>query len=224
MAILLNIDTALENASVCLTYDEKIAQILSNSNQKDHASWLHTAIRQIAESQRIALTDLDAIAVSIGPGSYTGLRVGLSAAKGLCYALGKPLISVSTLAMIACAAEKKNADLVCAVIDARRMEIFTATFDTHLREISAPSAMIVGPNSFMTILQSNRVLFAGNAVNKLQKHIVHPNAIFNNVNADARHMSLISLEKYMAKKFEDLAYSEPFYLKEFYSGTGKQRE
>jgi tRNA threonylcarbamoyladenosine biosynthesis protein TsaB len=220
MAIILNIDTALETASVCLAHDEECIALLENNNQKDHASWLHVAIEKLVSGSGVQMRDIDAIAYSAGPGSYTGLRVGLSAAKGLCYALEKPLICVGTLEVIAHAAAKTGIDysFLSTVIDARRMEIFRAIYDQNLKEIQPPVAHILDSNSFMTILGRGKVLFAGNAVNKVQKHIVHPNAIFNNVTGTAGDMALISLGKYMTRKFEDLAYTEPYYVKEFFNG------
>lgn len=220
MAIILNIDTALETASVCLAHDEECVGLLENNYQKDHASWLHVAIEKLVSDSGIQLRDIDAFAVSAGPGSYTGLRVGLSAAKGLCYALNKPLISVGTLEVIAHAAAKTGTDFsfLCPVIDARRMEVFMAVYDQNLEEIQAPAAHILDSNSFLTILGKGKVVFAGNGANKLRKHIVHPNAIFNNIRATAGDMALISLAKYMTKKFEDLAYTEPYYVKEFFNG------
>ena len=217
MAIILNIDTALDSAIVCVSENGEILRDAVNNNQKDHASWLHKAIQQIMAESGKTLTNIDAVAVSIGPGSYTGLRVGLSAAKGFCFALNKPLISIGTLEIMANAVEKNIADYVCPVIDARRMEIFMALYDKYLQEIVPPSALIVETNSFMTILNKGTVLFSGNAINKLRSAIVHPNAIFNNYPVDALHIAQLSAKYYEANKFDNLAYTEPLYIKEFYS-------
>ncbi|HET6995198.1 MAG TPA: tRNA (adenosine(37)-N6)-threonylcarbamoyltransferase complex dimerization subunit type 1 TsaB, partial [Chitinophagaceae bacterium] len=113
MAVLLNIDTALDTASVCLSGDGEQLGFLANERQKEHAAWLHTAIRDLLKTQSIDTGQLSAVAVSIGPGSYTGLRIGLSAAKGLCYALGIPLITVGTLEVMAFAAKENDTDLIC---------------------------------------------------------------------------------------------------------------
>ena len=217
MAIILNIDTAVETASVCLSENEKSLALLVNNQQKDHASWLHPAIKKLLDYNNTTLNDIDAIAVTIGPGSYTGLRIGLSAAKGLCYALGKPLVSVNTLELMAYSVDKKPGELICPAIDARRMEIFTALYDENMIEIIAPTAMIIAPNSFMTILENKRIVFIGNAVDKLEKEIVHVNASFNKSSANASHMAPLSAQRLAFKKFDNLAYTEPFYIKEFYT-------
>src|SRR5215831_19352433 len=125
MPIILNIDTSVESASVCLSNDGDVVGLSVNNNKKDHAAWLHRAIQELVKNTGLTLSDLDAIAISIGPGSYTGLRIGLSAAKGLCYALNIPLISVNTLQMMAHAARKEDVQFICPLIDARRMEVFT---------------------------------------------------------------------------------------------------
>src|SRR5689334_17760726 len=126
MSLVLNIDTAVETASICLSEDRKILQVSINENQKDHAAWLSVAIQNMMINAGYRLNQLHAIGITIGPGSYTGLRVGLSAAKGLCYALNIPLITIGTLEMMAFAAKDEPADLLCPLIDARRMEVFTA--------------------------------------------------------------------------------------------------
>ncbi len=217
MAIILNIDTAVETASVCLSENEDLMGLAINDQQKDHASWLHPAIKKLLSDNNMSIQDIEAIAVTIGPGSYTGLRIGLSAAKGLCFALEKPLISVNTLEMMADPVEKRTGELVCPAIDARRMEIFTALYDEHMAEIIAPTAMVIDPNSFVTILENKRIVFIGNAVNKLEKQIVHPNASFNKFIANASHLAPLSAQRFEDKKFDNLAYTEPFYIKEFYS-------
>ncbi len=217
MAIILNIDTAVETASVCLSENEKLLGLLVNNQQKDHASWLHLAIKGLLKENNMALRDIDAVAVTIGPGSYTGLRIGLSAAKGLCYALEKPLVSVNTLELMAFSVEKKPGELICPAIDARRMEIFTALYDENMTEIIAPTAMIIEPNSFMTILENKRIVFTGNAIEKLEKEIVHINASFNKFSANASHIAPLSAQRFAYKKFDNLAYTEPFYIKEFYT-------
>ena len=158
MAILLSIDTALENASICLTKGDEVLGFTTNTDQKDHAAWLHVSIRENLEKNKLQTTSLEGIIVSIGPGSYTGLRIGLATAKGLCYALNIPLIAVSTLEMIAYAAQNEAIDLICPLIDARRMEVFMALYDRHLTLVKEPQAMIIDANSFDDIL-SNEIYF-----------------------------------------------------------------
>ena len=217
MAIILNIDTAVDNASICLSDNDKIAGMVINESRKDHASWLHNAIRDLVLKSGLQMNDLSAVAVSIGPGSYTGLRLGLTAAKGLCYALHIPLITVNTLKMMAYSVRKEVTDLVCPVIDARRMEVFTAVYNTSFEEIMKPSAVVVDKQSFSDIVSSHRVIFCGNGTKKLQSILSHTNAIFSSHVATAADMVYFASNYHSEKNFADLAYCEPFYIKEFYS-------
>lgn len=221
MTILLNIDTALGTASVCLSTEEKVLSFVENNDQKDHASWLHTSIASMLQQTGMKTTDLSAVAVSIGPGSYTGLRVGLSAAKGFCYALNIPLITVGTLDMIAFAVKEEAIEFICPMIDARRMEVFTALYDKNLRQIHAPSAMIIDPERFSTALDKNKVLFCGNGSKKLRSILAHPNAAFSDTSMTSLHLSEIAHQYYRESKFSDLAYTEPLYIKEFFSTDRK---
>lgn len=217
MAIILNIDTALETASVCLSRDGEVLEMLKNDRQKDHAAWLHGAVAQMMERQGLAMRDLSAVAVSIGPGSYTGLRVGLSTAKGFCYALKIPLIGVNTLEMIASAAAGDAVDLICPMIDARRMEVFMAVYNRELEEIRKPAAVILHPQSFDDLLANHHLTFCGSGSNKLQAIFEHPKARFSAAVADASQLSVIASIHYQRGLFADLAYTEPLYLKEFHS-------
>ena len=216
MAILLHIDTAVDTASVCLSNDENPIKLAVNDNQKDHAAWLHNTIQHLLEEAGMTIKDLDAVAVSIGPGSYTGLRVGLSAAKGLCYALGIPLITPGTLEIMANAVKNKDADLICPLIDARRMEVFTAIYDSSLKEVKKPYAMIINESSFSEVLSSNKVIFCGNGRKKLQTVLSDNNAIFSTDIATAVDMCPLSSRYFREKKFSDVAYTEPLYIKEFF--------
>jgi tRNA threonylcarbamoyladenosine biosynthesis protein TsaB len=220
MAILLHIDTAVETASVCLSNDADPIKLAVNDIQKDHAAWLHHTIQRLLREAGMSIKDLHAVAVSIGPGSYTGLRVGLSAAKGLCYALSIPLITPGTLEIMAHAVKNKDADLICPLIDARRMEVFTATYDSSLAEVQKPYAMIINESSFSGILSSNRVIFCGNGRKKLQTVLSDKNAIFSTDIATAADMCPISSRYFRESKFSDVAYTEPLYIKEFFSIKG----
>jgi tRNA threonylcarbamoyladenosine biosynthesis protein TsaB len=222
MSLILNIDTALDTASVCLSKDNELLHMAVNENQKEHAMWLHTAVADILQKSGHTINELQAVAVSIGPGSYTGLRVGLASAKGFCYALNIPLIAISTLKMIALATKNDgvmNENMICPMIDARRMEVFTAIYDINLVEIRAAAAMIIDENSFSAMLESNRILFCGNGSKKLQKIITSPNALFSNTIANASHLAQLSFSCFQNKEFASLAYIEPSYIKEFYSPT-----
>lgn len=216
MGNILHIDTAVDAASFCLMKDGEPILFDSNNNQKDHAAWLHAAIQKGIATTELRMKDLDAIAISIGPGSYTGLRVGLSTAKGFSFALGIPLITVNTLEMMAHAVTGE-VDLICPMIDARRMEVFTALYDKNLQEVAKPSAMVLDSNSFSHLIEKNIIAFTGNGSEKLKKILVHSHAIFNNCTATAKDMVAIAEKKFVDKNFVDLAYVEPFYIKEFHT-------
>jgi tRNA threonylcarbamoyladenosine biosynthesis protein TsaB len=164
--------------------------------------------------------DLDAISISKGPGSYTGLRIGVSTAKGLSYSLNRPLISVSTLRSMAFYMSQKqsNYDLYCPMIDARRMEVFSSFYDKDNNQLRAVMADIIDENSYNKELK-NKVLFFGDGSNKCKDVLTSGNAYFtDNFSPSATYMGILSLEKYNNKDFEDVAYFEPFYLKDFVIG------
>lgn len=219
MALILNIDTAVNAASVCLAKDGNILSFAKNENQKDHSSWLHIAIKEVFEKNALQLDSLDAIAVTEGPGSYTGLRIGMATAKGICYALHKPLITLNTLLVMANAAKNENADLLCPMIDARRMEVFTALYSKKLELIKQPVAMTVDEKSFDEKLVSNTICFFGNGSDKFQQIKNNSRAIFKDLNVDASSMIGLTEGRFQERKFADLAYAEPLYLKEFYTPT-----
>ncbi len=231
MALILNIDTATEHASICLSKDGELISLKSNPNQKDHAAFIQPAIKEMLQAVGYKLQDIAAIAVSNGPGSYTGLRVGLSTAKGLCYALNKPLLLINTLEIISTAAiqnvnqlstlNSQLPTLFCPMIDARRMEVFTAVYDEQLNEIQPPSAMILEENSFVELLLNHNLIFSGSGADKFEKVIENNNAYFLKAKHDASHMQTIAENLYLLKSFADKAYSEPFYLKEFFTPASK---
>lgn len=215
MALFLNIDTAVDYASVCISDNEKIIAYSENAATTAHASWIGNAIRALFASNQLSMNHLDAIAVSNGPGSYTGLRIGLATAKGLCFALHKPLICLSTLELMARSVIKETPDngLICPAIDARRMEIYTAVYKKDLTIVTHPEALIVYEHSFGDLLADHRVLFTGNAVNKLQSTIKHSNAVFSNTRYSAADMPFLTIKHFRENQFADLSYIEPFYLK-----------
>ena len=219
MAILLNIDSAVETASVCLSDNAEVIKLAISENQKDHAAWLHAAIRDLVGDAGLAVTDLSSIAVTIGPGSYTGLRIGLAAAKGLCYALKIPLICINTLKMMAHAEKSATSELICPLIDARRMEVFTAIYNNSLEEIVKPFATILTKDSFDDFLSSHKIIFCGNGSKKLQAVLCHTNAIFSDRIATAANLPYLAYQYLQEKRFADLAYIEPLYLKEFHSAV-----
>jgi len=221
MSLILNIDTAVDAASVCLSKNEDIVALAVNENQKSQAGWLHQVIDEILKKNRLKPRELDAVAVSIGPGSYTGLRVGLAAAKGLCYALQIPLITVSSLKILAFSVRDKATALICPMIDARRMEVFTALYDKDLQEKMPAHPLIIDENSFTNLLSSSAILFCGNGSKKLQPLISNINASFSNSSSNASHLSTLSQKCFLKKEFANLAYTEPLYIKEFYSPARK---
>lgn len=220
MALLLNIDTATENAVISLSENEKIIDFAANNNQKDHASFLHPAIKSLLQKTGVSLTDLSAVAVTAGPGSYTGLRVGMASAKGLCYALNIPMITISTLEVIALSVINQTGDdnaYYSPLIDARRMEVFTAVYDASLAEIIPPCTMILNSTSFNEMLSANRIYFSGSGAAKLEQVLEDQNAIFTNHKVAPEAMAALTNESFQKKKFADIKYASPVYLKEFYT-------
>jgi len=223
MALILNIDSALGKATVTLAEEARVLQSLENNDMRDQASWLHPAISRCFDDTKKKLQELEAVAVTIGPGSYTGLRIGLSAAKGLSYALQIPLITLPTLELMARAEHNAQTDLICPVIDARRMEVFTALYNKQMQEVMAPCALIIDAQSFATQLAEHTVLFTGNAVGKVREILHHPNAFFSENGYTPQDISDLSTLLFRNKRFSDIAYSEPFYVKEFYDAAAHTR-
>jgi tRNA threonylcarbamoyladenosine biosynthesis protein TsaB len=218
MSLILHIDTSTEKASIALSDAGDPIKLMINEEQKDHAAWIHQAISDAFAQLRLTLHDLKAIGITAGPGSYTGLRVGMATAKGLCYALSIPLIAVNTLdAMVAAAIRKEEAGLYCPMIDARRMEVFTGLYSRHGNLQMQPQAMVLDENSFHDELEAQNVLFFGNGRFKLQKMVSHPNALFTDVPFTASELSILINKKFNLSEFSNLTYSEPIYLKEFYN-------
>jgi tRNA threonylcarbamoyladenosine biosynthesis protein TsaB len=217
MALILNIDTAVDVASICLAKEEKVLSFAKSEGQKDHASWLHIAIKEIFEKNNLELVSVNAIAVTAGPGSYTGLRIGMATAKGICFALDKPLISLNTLLVMANTAKEESADLLCPMIDARRMEVFTAIYTRELEIVKEPAAITLNENSFVEYLSNNSICFFGNGSNKFKAIKKSPQAFFSDIKTNASSMISLSEKSFTEKKFADLAYAEPLYLKEFYT-------
>jgi tRNA threonylcarbamoyladenosine biosynthesis protein TsaB len=219
MGIILNIDTAVDVASVCISKDGEMLELAVNHNQKDHAAWIHVAIEKLLSNLKLKINRINGIAVTIGPGSYTGLRVGLSTAKGICFAQQIPLISLNTLEVMAYSLKEEEADFFCPMIDARRMEVFTAAYNRQLDELIKPCAMIIDGNNFNSLLSAGKVLFSGNGSEKLKKMISHSNASFISKTTTAADMCQLSARQMAMGNFADTAYAEPLYLKEFYTGS-----
>lgn len=216
MTYILNIETATKNCSVSLAKNGKTIVLKElNSGEYSHAEKLHEFIKQVVDEAGIELEELKAVAVSKGPGSYTGLRIGVSAAKGLCFALDIPLISVNTLQVLALSISISEG-VVIPLLDARRMEVYSAVFNSENESLREVKAEIISEDSFKEYLNKQKVYFVGDGVEKCKGIITHKNAIFiDDKLPSANEMSILSFEKLKNKNFEDVAYFEPYYLKEF---------
>jgi tRNA threonylcarbamoyladenosine biosynthesis protein TsaB len=227
MATILQIETATPVCSVALSINGKTIALKEEAAQNIHAASLTLFIEKVMKSANLKFTDLDAVAVSKGPGSYTGLRIGVSTAKGLCFALDKPLIGINTLQMMANGYMSQNPNyegLICAMIDARRMEVFTAIYNSNLQEVEATNAKIVSETSFNSMLEGNDITFIGDGAEKCKLVLNHQNAHFSSLNFNsATNMSALALQAYNNQNFEDVAYFEPFYLKDFVFTTPKNK-
>lgn len=225
---ILLLETATDSCSVALSDgNETIAEKYINQ-PKAHASLLAKYISDILQENNLTMEGCSAVAVSKGPGSYTGLRVGVSCAKGLCYGASKPLISVCTLATIAQMAidnrllPSENC-LIVPMIDARRMEVYTANFNCSGKQLTPVEAKILDENSYAEELAAGPVLFTGNGAWKFEELVKgNPNAYFAPQEPHACGMRIIAAEKLEAGDFEDNAYFEPFYLKDFIAGKPKK--
>lgn len=221
MATFLIIDTALEEAIVALGKDGKIIGELSNKETHSHASFIQIAIDALFERQQMGLTELDAIVVTLGPGSYTGLRVGLATAKGIAYALQKPLIGLSTLSALAAAAVQlspttiEGSTQIFAMIDARRMEVFGAIYDTTLNPILPEQAMVLDQSKWNDLISQPTVCI-GNGHLKTKDFTSKYDVHYLDGSYTSQVLLDLTMVKWEAGQFEDLAYVGPNYLKEVY--------
>ena len=221
MALLINIDTANEKAAVSISDNGKLVAVMESGNTREHAAFLHPAIESLLQKCNYEINNIDAIAVTEGPGSYTGLRVGMATAKGLCFALKKPLITIGTLPMMAMAMIENNRDndiLFCPMIDARRMEVFTAVYDRLLHIVLPPCSMILTPDSFHEYLKDYKVLFSGSGSNKWQTNVNDRNALFSEALEPLHAFNKMAYDKFCKGEFSDVAYTQPLYLKDFHKG------
>jgi len=223
MAYILNIETSTTNCSVALSKNGTVVGLKEdNSLEYSHAERLHVYIDEVLKTVKVSKDQLEAIAISKGPGSYTGLRIGVSAAKGLCYALSLPLISIPTLEALAHQVENPNG-VVVAMLDARRLEVYSAIYDSNFQETRTTEAEIITSESYRELLESSAVYFIGNGVAKTKALITHQNAHFiENKLPSAKQMCALSFDKFKSNTFEDVAYFEPFYLKDFIAIPSKK--
>lgn len=231
MATIISIETSTEVCSVALSQNGKNVWEKKNMEGQNHSTLLAPFLQEMQSYIKENNLKVDAVAVSSGPGSYTGLRIGVSTAKGLCYGMDIPLLSIDTLKVITMSAlhTLNNANIndetyFCPMIDARRMEVYTAFYDKNLNQIRDTSADIIEENSYKEILDKHIVYFFGNGANKCKKTITHPNARFlDDITPLASEMCQLAEKAYNDKDFKDVAYFEPAYLKEFVAIVGKNK-
>jgi tRNA threonylcarbamoyladenosine biosynthesis protein TsaB len=219
MAAILCLETATTNCSVAISVDGKIKAIREENNQKfSHAEKLHVFIDEVLKEAKIDKKNLDAVAVSKGPGSYTGLRIGVSAAKGLSFALDIPLISTFTLEVLAQQVECEDCFII-PLLDARRMEVYSAVFNSKKEQIRETKAEILNENSFLDFLDEGKTIFIGDGAVKFEAICKHKNAFFQkNFSPSSADMASLAEAKFKINDIENVAYFEPYYLKEFMLG------
>jgi len=233
MALILILESSTEVCSVALSEGGKLNDLEESGEGLNHSRLLTVFAEKILKRNRLNPSEVDAFAVSKGPGSYTGLRIGVSAAKGLCFATGKPLLAISTIdAMASYLAQHPDefelalddSTLICPMIDARRMEVYHAVYNKLGKVVNPVSAKIITENSFEELFKKNRIVFFGNGAVKCRKVIGNTNAVFKGPDkASARFMASLAEKYFNSGKYEDVAYFEPFYLKDFIATTPKNK-
>jgi tRNA threonylcarbamoyladenosine biosynthesis protein TsaB len=231
MPLILHIETATNVCSVALSGDGKLISLRESTVKNSHAAVITKFIDEVTKSTKVELSIIDAVAVSKGPGSYTGLRIGVATAKGLCYALDKPLIAIPTLQAMACGIQKakgkrqkaKDKILLCPMIDARRMEVYYALYDFDGNEVRETRAEIIDEDSFSDLPVDHTIIFGGDGSMKCREVLKsQKNAIFIDAfEASAQFMISLAEIKFARIEFEDLAYFEPYYLKDFIAGKAR---
>ena len=222
MARILLIETSTSVLSVALACDGTVVAERICTEPRMQASLTAPLVKEVLDNAGLKVTDCDAVAVSSGPGSYTGLRVGVSTAKGLAFGAGKPLIAVGTLDILVDGVTDRP-DFIVPMIDARRMEVYTAVYSAEGERLTEVESHIIGPDSFAEFLAKGKVLFVGDGALKGKDVIAHPNASFQEAYPLARHMAPRARKAFEEGKFENLAYFEPFYLKDFVATISKKK-
>jgi len=208
----------MESAFICLSSNGICIDVMYNHVQKDHAAFLHPAIDELMKRNHLVFSDLSAIAVTKGSGSYTGIRVGMAAATGLSFTLQKPLIAINNLELLAKEAQLQMPQediLICPMIDARRMEVFTALYNHQMQPIIPPSAVVLDNNYLNTFLKENKVVFTGNGAQKFINIITHHEVTLHTSNNAHQAMCFIAQERFNAGLIDLLVDCEPMYLKEY---------
>jgi tRNA threonylcarbamoyladenosine biosynthesis protein TsaB len=234
MPIILNLDTSTQICSVALSSDGIILGHRESQDEKSHSSQLSIFIRDLLSETNHEAHELDAVAVSMGPGSYTGLRIGVSTAKGIAYGSNIPLIGIGTLDILVSGAlqnnevgkilEQHRSALLCPMLDARRMEVYTCMFSSDGRKMEEVKALVIDENSFQKELSKTPIIFFGDGAKKSMEKIKHSNAIFiDGISPLAGFMVPLAEKSWQDNKFENLAYSEPYYLKDFIATIPKDK-
>lgn len=224
MTRILLIETSTSVLSVALAQDGTVVSERVCTEPRMQASLTAPLVKEVLDQAGLKARDCDAVCVSSGPGSYTGLRVGVSTAKGLAFGAGIPLLSVGTLDILvaSCYSERSEESFIIPMIDARRMEVYTAVYSADGKRLTEVEAKIIGPDSFEEYLQKGKVLFLGDGALKCKEVIGHPNALFREAFPLAKDMAKLAQKAFEEGKFENLAYFEPFYLKDFIATVSKK--
>ncbi|MDE6483640.1 MAG: tRNA (adenosine(37)-N6)-threonylcarbamoyltransferase complex dimerization subunit type 1 TsaB [Rikenellaceae bacterium] len=233
MSLILCIETGTNICSAALSHDGALLSLRESEEGRDHAQRLASFIDELLRENDIDADELDAVAVGMGPGSYTGLRIGTSVAKGICYGAGKPLIGVSSLKSLAMVAvEDYNAGIIecgpieemllCPMIDARRMEVYSAVYDSAGDELLPVDARIIDEDSLSDFMPDRQMLLFGGGASKCRDVMRRPGLVYASVAPSARGMAALADSKFKNGEFENVAYFEPFYLKEFVAGISKK--
>ena len=223
MSWIISIETSTNICSIALHYQGKLKSSITRQAEKSHSKLLPGLVLETCKKSEISLQDLKAVAVSVGPGSYTGLRIGVSSAKGLCYALSIPVISITSLDSMIEAVKGKDTYNLCPMIDARRWEVYTKLVDHKGNKIWSEQAKILEENMFQTV--PNTTYIFGNGMNKFKEIANQNNLIFvENIFPNASNMGMLAYKKYVLEAFEDLAYFEPNYLKEWQAFTDPKKQ
>lgn len=218
------IETSTELCSAAIASDGKIISYKESTKPREHASLTAVFIDEMLKETGMKVPDCSAVCVSMGPGSYTGLRVGVSTAKGLCFGAGIPMLAVGTLdTLVWQAGDRTDYKYIVPMIDARRMEVYTAVFAPDGKQLTDTEAKIIDADSFSDLLEEGPVLFIGDAAEKCSKVILHPNAHFEQCCPKASSMLIPAMAEYKEKRFKDVAYFEPFYLKDFVATTSRKK-
>lgn len=230
MPWILHIETSTDVCSVCIAANGKIIAKKESAIERSHASTLTVFIEELMADLRRRNENLNAVAVSMGPGSYTGLRIGVSVAKGICYGANIPLIAIPTLEAMCLGVLQYNGrigekDLLVPMIDARRMEVYLAVYDTLLNQIENTSAKIINEDSFRDLITDQNIFLFGTGAEKLKETLKHEHIHFlDGIALSSEFMIGMALQRYNENKFEDLAYFEPYYLKDFIATTPKKNQ